>query len=250
MAIPYRLITIPPSHFCEKARWALELAGVPFVEERHPPLLHWRATKKVGAGRTTPVLVADGEVFPDSTDILEFLQDRPGESWRPYPADSQLRSEVEDLEELFDTRLGPHTRRLAYYHLLRDRALFLRSVLTGVGRGERVVFTALAPVMAFLMRRGMNITPVSAERSLDRIREVFAEVGERLADGRSYLAGEAFTAADLTFASLAAPAVLPRNYGSPLPTLDELPGDMLMVVEECRATPAGEFALKINRDHR
>jgi glutathione S-transferase len=157
---------------------------------------------------------------------------------------------VEDLEELFDTRLGPHTRRLAYYHLLRDRALFLRSVLTGVGRGERVVFTTLAPVMAFLMRRGMNITPVSAERSLDRIREVFAEVGERLADGRSYLVGEAFTAADLTFASLAAPAVLPRNYGSPLPTLDELPGDMLMVVEECRATPAGEFALKINRDHR
>ena len=119
-----------------------------------------------------------------------------------------------------------------------------------VGRGERVVFTTLAPVMAFLMRRGMNITPVSAERSLDRVREVFSGVSARLADGRCYLAGEAFTAADLTFASLAAPAVLPPGYGSPLPAMDELPADMLMVVEECRATPAGEFALKIYRDLR
>ena len=29
------LITIPISHFCEKARWALERAGLPYREERH-----------------------------------------------------------------------------------------------------------------------------------------------------------------------------------------------------------------------
>jgi glutathione S-transferase len=251
MTEPYRLITIAPSHYCEKARWALELAGVPFVEEGHPPLLHIRAARKGRAtGHSTPVLIAEGEVFPDSTDILEFLQHRPGDSWRPYPSDPRQRAAVAELEELFDTRLGPHTRRLAYYYLLQHRDLFLRSVLAGVGRGERVVFTTLAPVMAFLMRRGMNITPVSAKRSLDRVREVFSGVSERLADGRSYLVGEAFTAADLTFASLAAPAVLPPGYGSPLPPMDELPAEMLAVVEECRATPAGAFALRIYQDHR
>lgn len=251
MAAPYRLITIPPSHYCEKARWALELAGVPFVEEGHPPLLHVRAARKGRAtGHSTPVLVVDGRVLPDSTDILEWLQDLPESLWRPYSLDPQQRSEVAELEELFDTRLGPHTRRLAYFHLLQHRALFLRSVLAGVGRGERLVFTTLAPVMAFLMRRGMNITPVSAERSLGRIREVFAEIGDRLADGRSYLVGEALTAADLSFAALAAPAVLPPNYGSPLPALDELPEGMLMTVQDCRSTPAGEFALRMYRDHR
>ena len=37
---------------------------------------------------------------------------------------------------------------------------------------------------------------------------VFDSVGERLADGRPYLMGDRFTAADLTFASLSAPARL------------------------------------------
>ena len=250
MATSCRLITIPPSHYCEKARWALELAKVPFDEERHPPLLNRRATRKAGAGRTTPVLVADDLVLPDSTDILEFLQWRHGERWSPYPLDSQHRTEVDELEELFDTRLGPHTRRLAYFHLLQNRDLFLRSVLAGVSGGERRIFTALAPVMAILMRRGMNINPASAERSLDRVREVFSGVNDRLADGRDYLVGGVFSAADLTFAALAAPAVLPRNYGSPLPTLDQLPEGMLKVIEEFRTTTAGEFVLKMYRDHR
>jgi glutathione S-transferase len=251
MSPPHRLITIPPSHYCEKARWALEKAGVPFVEEGHPPLLHMRAAGKARAsGHSTPVLVADGRVVPDSTDILEFVQDQPDVSWRPYPADAQLQREVAELEERFDTRLGPHTRRVAYFHLLQHRDLFLRSVLAGVGRGERAVFTALAPVIAFLMRRGMNINPESAERSLGWVRDIFSEVGDRLTDGRRYLVGEEFSAADLTFAALAAPAVLPPNYGSPLPTMDEVPNEMLKVVNENRATPAGEFVLKIYREHR
>jgi len=251
MVAPYRLITIAPSHYCEKARWALELADVPFVEEPHPPLLHMRAaTKGRPSGHSTPVLVADGRVIPDSTLILDFVQERPGTSRRPYPADPELRREAVELEELFDTRLGPHTRRLAYFHILPHRALFLQSVLPGVGGGERALFTVIAPVVAFLMRRGMNINPASAERSAERVDEVFSHVAERLADGRPYLVGTEFSAADLTFASLAAPVVLPPAYGSPLPSPDEAPDDMRLVVERYRATPAGEFALKMYRDHR
>ena len=102
MASPYRLITIAPSHFCEKARWALQLAGIPFVEEPHPPLLHMRAAGRGrSSGHSTPVLVADGVVIPDSTDILEFVQNQPQGSWRPYPADDHLRREVHELEDLF-----------------------------------------------------------------------------------------------------------------------------------------------------
>ncbi|HSO21453.1 MAG TPA: glutathione S-transferase C-terminal domain-containing protein, partial [Chondromyces sp.] len=86
--------------------------------------------------------------------------------------------------------------------------------------------------------------------SLERVKEVFATVAERLADRRDFLVGNAFTAADLSFAALAAPVVLPRNYGSPLPPLDELPPAMLALVEDFRATPAGEFALRMYRDQR
>lgn len=250
MSAPYRLITIPPSHYCEKARWALEKAGVEFREEPHPPLFHLRPVRAAGGRHSTPVLRGRGVVVTDSTEILEHLQLAHGERWCPYPLDSQLRAEAAELEELFDTGLGPHTRRLAYFHLLPHRGLFLSSVLAGVGRVEAAAFRVVRPLVVSLMRRSMRITPEGAERSLERVREVFATVAERLADRRDFLVGNAFTAADLSFAALAAPVVLPRNYGSPLPPLDELPPAMLALVEDFRATPAGEFALRMYRDHR
>lgn len=250
MASGYRLITIPPSHYCEKARWALEKVGVEYREEGHPPLFHRRATKRVGGGRTTPVLVAGDSVLADSTDILEFLQEEPTAGWRPYPLDPLFREKAIELEELFDSRLGPHTRRLAYYHLLKDNRLFLESVLAGVDGTERTLFTLLAPVIKKLMRVGMRIDEEGAERSLGYLQDLFNEVGDLLSGGSEYLVGDTFGAADLTFAALAAPVLLPRGYGSPLPSLDEVPTDLLAQIEEFRSTPAGAFALRIYRDHR
>jgi len=250
MAAEYRLITIPPSHYCEKARWALEHAGIAYREEGHPPLFHRMAVKLAKGERSTPVLVAGKVVLPDSTDILQFIDVEHAEGWRPYPTDSELRVEAEELEEVFDTRLGPHTRRIAYYHLLQHKELFLASVLAGVGGLERTLFKVGSPLIKKLMRVGMRIDDEGAERSLGYVRSVFATVGELLADGRSYLVGKKFGAADLTFAALAAPVLLPRNYGSPLPSLDEVPTELLAQIEEFRSSRAGDFALRLYRDHR
>jgi glutathione S-transferase len=247
---PYRLITIPPSHYCEKARWALDHAGIPYREDGHPPLLHRMATKSGKGGRTTPVLVAGNRVLSDSTDILRFIDVEHSNGWRPYPTASRLRAEAEELEELFDTRLGPHTRRIAYFHLMQDNRLFRASALAGVGRGERLIFSAFAPLIKKMMRLGMKIDHDGAERSLGYVRKVFDTVGELLSDRRQYLVGQSFGAADLTFAALAAPVLLPSNYGSELPLLAELSSDFSTVVEEFRSSPAGAFALRMYSDHR
>ena len=250
MTSEYRLITIPPSHYCEKARWALECAGVRFREDGHTPIFHRLATRLAGGHNTVPVLVAEGQIYPDSTDIFEFLQTDNSGEWRPYLRDPQLTEDVRRLEELFDTRLGPHTRRLAYHHLLGNNRLFFASVLPGVGGFEKVAFRMFAPIIKKLMRVGMRIDDEGAERSLGVVREVFATVDELISDGRRYLVGDAFSAADLSFAALGAPVLLPRDYGSPLPSLDELPAEMLKRIDEFRSLPAGIFALRIYRDHR
>ena len=113
-----------------------------------------------------------------------------------------------------------------------------------------MVFSLGFPFFRWLMRRGMNINPTSVERSLDYARQVFGAVDHRLADGREFLAGGVFTAADLSFAALAAPVLLPPEYGASLPSLEELPAAVVELVTEFRATAAGDFGLRLYRNHR
>ena len=65
-----------------------------------------------------------------------------------------------------------------------------------------------------------------------------------------YLCGERFTAADLTFACLAAPVIVPPEYGVRLPQLDELPEDVAATSRAFREHPAGAYALALFRTHR
>ena len=82
------------------------------------------------------------------------------------------------------------------------------------------------------------------------MRAVFDTIGERLADGRRYLCGDRFTAADLTFAALAAAVLVPPEYGTPLPQPDVLPEPVASEVLAFREHPAGEFALRMFRTER
>ena len=250
MSVPYRLITIGPSHYCEKARWALDFVGAPYSEEKHPPIIHWGWSLPSGGGRTVPILVVGKRVIGDSTEILHFLSERHGNERRLYPTDPELRRQADELEDLFDSRLGPHTRRIAYFHLLPHRSLTLPAVAPGVGAGQRMVFSLGFPVFRWLMRRGMNINPDSAERSVAYVEQVFAEVGDRLADRREFLVGDTFSAADLSFAALAAPVLLPRGYGAPLPSLDQLPDAVVELIKGFRATVAGQFGLRLYEARR
>ena len=65
----------------------------------------------------------------------------------------------------------------------------------------------------------------------------FDFVAELLADGRAYLCGDRFSAADLTFAALAAPMVVPPEYTVPLPQPDALPSGPRGLVERAREHP-------------
>jgi glutathione S-transferase len=245
---PAILITIPLSHYCEKARWGLDRVALPYGEEPHAPLVHLLATKRNDGG-SVPLLVHGSSRFLDSTDILVHADAVCG-GGRLYPSDAALRSEVAALEDGFDKELGPHSRRWAYAELLRDAKL-LRSVWSrGVPRFEAGVLSAIAPLARRLVRTVYKITPQSAARSLERVRGVFRQVDERLGDGRQFLAGGRFTAADLTFAALAAPVLLPDECRAAQPSLDAVPAAMRAEILRLRDTQAGRFALRLYRQER
>jgi glutathione S-transferase len=247
---PARLITIPISHYCEKARWALDRAGMEYREERHVQVVHRVAARRAGGGRTVPVLVAREGVFAESADILAYADRHTEPSARLYPEDAVARAEVVALEQGLDADLGPQGRRWMYFHILPERELGRAYNCTGVPAWERRAFPLLVGVMAGYIRHLFAIGPDTGTQAGAAVQQTFDAVAARLEDGRRYLCGDAFTAADLTFAALAAPVVVPREYGVPLPSLEELPREMAAGVRTFRAHPAGAFACRLFAEER
>jgi glutathione S-transferase len=247
---PNVLITIPISHFCEKARWALDRAAIEYEERAHLQLLHRFAARRAGGGNTVPVLVSDAGVLAESADIVAYADAQSPPERRLYPADVASAAEVRALERDFDERLGPHGRLWMYHRLKGRRDLAVDYGCTGVPDWERRLMPFLYPVVARAIDRFLDITPETARRSEAEVRATFDEVDGRLADGRPYLCGSEFTAADLTFSALAAAVLMPPGYGVPLPQPDVLPPPAASVVRELRERPAGAHALAMFREER
>jgi len=245
-----RLITIPISHYCEKARWALERAALAYTEERHVQGVHRIVARRGGGGSTVPVLVAPEGVFAESEQILEYADEALPEDLRLFPGDPTSRAEVEKVSRWLDEGLGPDGRRLMYSHMLGQRRLMLKVNCQGVPSWERGLMTALWPLAVRWGKRELGIGPTSADDDEVRVRRAFDAVAERLADGRRYLCGDRFTAADLTFAALSAAVLVPPEYGLPLPQPEVLPAETASAVRAFRAHPAGAYALKLIRDER
>ena len=247
-AAPAILITMPHSHYSEKARWALDRVTLPYREEPHVPLLHRLATTRNDGG-SVPVLVHGPSRFVDSTDILVHA-DAVGGGDLLYPRDATLGREVAALEERFDEELGPHTRRWAYAQLLPEPGLLRPVMSRGVPWLEARLLPVIMPWVLSLIRKAFRITPESALRSIERVRGIFREVDERLCDGRRFLVGERFTAADLTFAALAAPVLFPAGCRAAYPALDAVPAAMREEALRLRDTDAGRFALRLFSQER
>ncbi|HWU90235.1 MAG TPA: glutathione S-transferase family protein [Kofleriaceae bacterium] len=245
-----RLITIPFSHYCEKARWALDRVGAAHDEDGHLPLFHYLPVRRAGARRTVPVLIDSDRVIADSTDIVAWADARaPGALLPSDPAD---RAAALELEDDLDRQLGPATRRWAYFQLLPRRDLE-HLVLHAVPRWERVALAAARPLVLRLLSRGLKIDAAGAERSRKKIDEAFARIDALVADGRRFLVGGRFSVADLTFASLAGPILLPPAYGggrATIPSVDDFHGEARTRVEAWRASPAGRFALRLYETER
>lgn len=242
-----RLVTIPISHYCEKARWALERAGIPYREERHVQGIHRVASKRAGGHGTTPVLVTPDGSLGESEAILAWVDERIPADRRLFPEDRDERDEVLTLSRRLDEGLGPRGRRLMYVNMLAERDLLLRFNNDGVPRWEDRAMRIGFPLAARWAGRELGIRPgIEVEDEATVWRE-FDYVAELLSDGRSHLCGDRFTAADLTFGALSASVIVPPAYGTTLPQPDVLPPHIANLVNRAREHPAGQYALSLYR---
>jgi len=255
---PPLLIVLPVSHFCEVARWALERVGVRYTLQAHAPGLHVPAVLRTGArGSTTPVLLfSDGRVLDDSSLIVKEADAVAARSGLARLFPPECAAEAEELCAGFQ-QLGVAARVLVYSHALSRSEIRRALAAPPVPRSERLLWhcTGLSFVTTLLvMKLSMNINSKNGEQALQTIKATFAAVSERLSDGRRYLCGDTFTAADLTFTALALPA-LGVPYGAIAPgerpfERGEKPGSLRLIEEELRSSAAGRFAVRVWAEER
>jgi glutathione S-transferase len=241
---------IPISHYSEKARWALDYKRLAHRRRALPGGMHMVAAFLLTGGEqvTFPVLVVDGEAIGDSTRIIAELERR-----RPdpplYPEDPVERRRALDLEDHFDEELGPPIRLVGWHEITRDperlAELSARFLPPAVRDDPRAAAAAGRYASAFTgVRYG-----VKSEEAAHRARRKVVAALDRLEaelDGREYLAGDAFSVADLTAAALFYPLVLPPEG----PSL----GDPPEAFERWRAPlverPGSRWVAEIYRRHR
>jgi glutathione S-transferase len=245
-----RLITIPISHYCEKARWALERAGLRYHEERHVQGIHRLAARRAGGGPTVPVLVAPDGVIGESHDIIAWVDARLPAEHRLLVAPSGERAAVELLCRRLDGELGPRGRRLMYVHMLAQRRLALAFNNQGVPRWEDRALRWAWPLMRRFVARELGIAPGTAAEDEAAVFAELDHVAGLLGDGRPHLCGEKFSAADLTFACLSASLTLPPGYGVALPEPRLLAPGTATLVRRVREHPAGRYALRLFEQRR
>jgi glutathione S-transferase len=245
-----RLVTIPISHYCEKARWALERAGLEYREERHVQGVHRVAARLAGGGLTVPVLVTPEGAIGESAEILLWVDGRTAPEHRLFAGERSERRVMLELCRRFDEGLGPRGRRLMYVHMLAQRELALRFNDEGVPAWEDRLMRWGWPLAGQFIGRVLEISPGVEREDEAAVWREFDLVAELLADGRPYLSGERFGGADLTFAALSASVIVPPEYGTSLPQPELMPAATAALVRRAREHPAGRHALALFAEHR
>jgi glutathione S-transferase len=197
------------SHFNEKGRWALDYKGVPHRRRSLVPGPHTFRSRRIGGRGTTPILVLDGEVIGDSTEIVAALERR-----RPQPPlypDTELeRNAALELEDRFDNDLGPGLRSAVFHAILPHRRVTVQAITQGLSGVHRVVSHAFYPLIRRVVARSLDADDYGARRGRDQTVAAMDLIEAELKG--DYLVGDRFSVADLTAAALLSPLVSPPQF--------------------------------------
>lgn len=227
------------SHYCEKARWALEFKGLDYRLVNLVPGPHLRTIRRLAPRSSVPVLDADGEIVQGSAAIISWLDRHyPGRPLTPTnTADASLAVE---WERTADHQIGIPLRRFFYHHILPQRRLATRLLTAGGPWWGRPLYAALFPLVRARMRAAMDINAAGAAAAASGLERVFGFLEERLRDHR-YLAGATFSRADLAACALLAP--LWRE-------IDDLPAPLEAFIAAHRNRAALTWARNVYDEYR
>ncbi len=246
------LVSNSVSCYDEIARWYLDINGILYKDEPHAPGLYVPVTNKLTGNKTglwnNPVFVSAGALIYTVEGILQYVDPTLEPEERLIPEEHKER--VTELYVKFHKELTDPLSKYVYSLILPNRKYGVPLFTARVPFKERLIFKLGYPILKKAIAKGLKIDEQTKEERLNEVNKVFDFVGEQLSDGRKYLVGDRLTIADICFCAISAPIILPDQFGASITNINEIPDELRQKVLELRATPAGQFVLRMYREHR
>jgi glutathione S-transferase len=232
------------SHFCGKARWALDYKGLPYTPRNLLPGPHRRVVLRLARKSSVPLLIDNGEIIQGSTEIIDHLDSRYPEH-SLTPADRSLAKESREWEAYLDAEVGEPLRLWGYYHLLPDSRLALKVMLRGAPWHARIYYPLMFSRVRERIFHHFKINADSARQAEQRAMTALARLDDAVAT-RPYLVGGVFTRADLTACSLLALLCPPEDSEHTV----ALPNAVADLVDAHRSRPYARWVRQVYAEHR
>lgn len=247
MAALLELIQFPYSHYNEKVRWALDLKRPPHRRTDLVPGPHAMTTLRLTGQTQVPIVRFGSECVHGSAEILDRLE-RSYPDPPLYPSDPGAREQAVALQRYFDEDIGPMVRRGVFAALTQEPDYLCAMFTQQKSRLAQSLYRAIFPLTRLVMKSSMGISgPASIDSGIAGTQAGFDFVARQSAES-GYLVGKAFSIADLTAASLLAPAVLPE--GSPMALPEPRPARLQKWIERWADHPGAAWVRRIYREHR
>lgn len=236
------------SHFCEKARWALDHFGIAHEARHVMPGAHRAIAKKLGAKRkSVPFLQTDEGVIAESPAIIDWCEAHNAGK-RPSLEGADPAA-VRAIEKRLDDVAGVHVRRFYYSDALLTAPASVRPIFSnGLPLWQRAAVTLGWRKIVPLMIKGLDLGVAQGQESRAILEAELDWLDGLLADGRPYLHGDQWTRADLTAAALLGPLAAPKEH----PMVDKVffPDGVRQTMQQWEQRPALQFVKRMYATHR
>ena len=200
------------SHYCEKARWALDYLGIDYRLQYLAPGPHVQLTRAHQLADTSlPVLIDGDFALQGSAPIIDWAIEREGIPGRSLVSADPAASR--DIEQRLDREFGVHVRRYYYSDALINQPASVRPMFAGQlpWRQKLVLRLAWGKIVG-LMIRGMDLGTAQGRESRAIVQAELDWLDGLLEDGRRYLVGDRLSRTDISTAALLSPLALPPAH--------------------------------------
>lgn len=201
------------SHYCEKARWALDYLGIDYDLVHLAPGEHVKTARRLGAPRShLPYLSVDGQVVQGSAEIIDWADNATSSADRRLAPDSDPEECVR-IEKRLDNVAGVHIRRYFYSEAMVEHPGTVRPIFVrDLPLMKKLMVSLIWRKVRKMMMARMDLGRKQGQESKDITAGELDWLDGLLSDGRDYLIGNRFSRADIAAASLLAPLALPPQH--------------------------------------